>query len=144
MLMNVRISSRNGVEIPAKMKDHIMEQIEGLTKYFDQILDADVTITQERHVHTVDVRLHVNGKSYQAAGTGDNLKVPLDEAVEKLRRQLKRHKSRQRRQTLRGEEIVLRGKAIEVTGIVPTMPELPTTDKLPRKRRPPRPPRRKR
>jgi putative sigma-54 modulation protein len=141
--MRLRISSRN-VEIPGKMKGYINEQIEGLTKYFDQILDADVSVTQERHLHTVDVRLHVNGRSYQAEGVGDNLKVPLDEAVEKLRRQLKRHKDKQRRQKLRGEEIVLRGKAVEVTGILPTVPDLPTVDELPRKRRGTKAPRRKR
>ncbi len=141
--MRLRISSRN-VEIPVKMKGYISEQIEGLTKYFEQILDADVSVTQERHRHTVDVRLHVNGRSYRAEGVGDNLKVPLDTAVEKVRRQLERHKSKQRRQTLRGEEIVLRGKAVEATGIVPTMPDLPSVDELPRKRRAASPPRRKR
>lgn len=142
--MNVRISSRNGVEISPKMRAYITEQVEGLTKYFDQILDADVTITQERHLHTVDVRLHVNGKSHQAEAAGDSLKVPVDEAVEKLRRQLKRHKSKQRRRTLRGEEVVLRGKAVDVTGIVPEIPELPTTHEVPRKRRRARAPRRRR
>jgi putative sigma-54 modulation protein len=141
--MRLRISSRN-VEIPTSIKGYISDQIEGLTRYFDQILDADVSVTQERHRHSVDVRLHVNGRSYQAGGVGDNLKVPLDEAVEKLRRQLKRHKDKQRRQSLRGDEIVLRGKAVEVTGLVPTMPPLPTVDEIPRKRRATRGPRRRR
>jgi putative sigma-54 modulation protein len=132
--MRLRISARN-VEIPASLKEYVAQEMEGLTKYFDHILDAHVTIAQEKHRHTVDVHLNVNGKSYQAEGVGDNPKVPVDEAVGKLRRQLKRHKSKQRRQSLRGEEVVLRGKAVEVTGVAPAMPELPTTDEVPRRLR---------
>ena len=53
--MRLRISSRN-VEIPDKMKGYITDQIEGLTKYFDQILEADVSVTQERHRQTDEPR----------------------------------------------------------------------------------------
>jgi putative sigma-54 modulation protein len=141
--MRLRISSRN-VEIPDKMKGYINEQIEGLTKYFDQILEADVSVTQERHRQTVDLRLHVNGRTYHGEGVGDNLKVPLDAAVEKVRRQLQRYKSKLRRQALRGDEIVLRGRAVETTGAPPVMPELPSVDEVPRKRRAAARPRRKR
>lgn len=141
--MRVRISARN-VEIPASLKTYVTQEIEGLTRFFDQILDADVTIVQERHLHTIDVRLHVNGKSYQAAGVGDNLKVPLDEAVAKLRRQLERHKSKRRRQSLRADEIALQGKAVEAGPPVPQLPELPATDEVPRRLRAARAQRRKR
>lgn len=132
--MRLRISARN-VQIPPSMKTYVTNEIEGLTKYFDRILGADVTLAQERHRQTVDVRLHVNGGSYQAEASGDNLKAPVDEVVEKLRRQLKRHKDKHRRQSLRGEEVVLLGKAVDVTGVVPEMPELPTTADVPRRRR---------
>jgi putative sigma-54 modulation protein len=137
--MDVRISARN-VEIPPSVKDYVTQEIEGLTRYFDQIIGADVTIAQEKHRHRVDVRLHVNGRSYLAESVGANLKVPFDETVMKLQRQLQRHKSKQRRQKLRGEEVVLRGKAIDRTGVIPEMPELPETSELPRRtRRHPRP-----
>ena len=141
--MRLRINARN-VEIPVSMKDYVSREIGGLSKYFDQILEAEVALAQEKHRHTVDVRLHVNGKSYHAAAVGDNLKVPVDEVVDKLRRQLVRHKTKQRRQSLRGDEIVLRGKAVDVTGIVPEVPALPETDEIPRRLRKARSPRRKR
>ena len=141
--MRLRISSRN-VEIPDKMKGYITDQIEGLTKYFDQILEADVSVTQERHRQTVDVRLHVNGRSYHGEGVGDTLKVPLDSAVEKVRRQLQRYKSKLRRQALRGDELALRGRIVEATGETPVMPELPSVAEVPRKRRSAARPRRKR
>ena len=141
--MRLRISARNGMEIPASMKDYVTQEIEGLTKYFDQIIEADVAITQERHLHTVDVRLHVNGMTYHSEGVGDNLKVPVDQAVEKLRRQLKRRKGKQRRQSLRGEEYALRGKAVPPTGETPSVPELPTTNEVPRRLREARKPRRR-
>jgi putative sigma-54 modulation protein len=141
--MRLRISSRN-VEIPDKMKGYISDQIEGLTKYFDQILEADVSVTQARHRQTVDVRLHVNGRSYHGAGVGDNLKVPLDTAVEKVRRQLQRYKSKLRRQALRGDELALRGKVMGTTGETPVMPELPSVAEVPRKRRAASRPRHKR
>lgn len=141
--MRVRISARN-VEIPSRLKETIEQEVERLTRVYDQILEAEVAVAQEKHRHTVDVRVHVNGRSYQAEGVGDNLKVPLDEALEKLRRQLQRHKSKLRRQSLRRDEVVLRGKAVEVTGIIPEVPELPATPEVPRKMRPARDSRRRR
>jgi putative sigma-54 modulation protein len=132
------------VEIPSRLKETIEQEVERLTRVYDQILEAEVAVGQEKHRHTVDVRVHVNGRSYQAEGVGDNLKVPLDEAIEKLRRQLQRHKSKLRRQSLRRDEVVLRGKAVEVTGIVPEVPELPATPEVPRKMRPARDSRRRR
>ena len=68
----------------------------------------------------------------------------LDSAVEKVRRQLQRYKSKLRRQALRGDELALRGRIVEATGETPVMPELPSVAEVPRKRRPAARPRRKR
>jgi len=138
--MRLRISARN-LALPERTKRELAEDVERLTKYYDGILDADVTVTQERHRHVVDVRLHVNGRSYRAEAAGDNLKAPLDEALGKLRRQLQRHKSRLRRQSLRADETALRGKAPAADGGGPVVPPLPETGELPRRVRNARGPR---
>jgi putative sigma-54 modulation protein len=142
--MNLRISARNNVEVPESLKAHVSRQIEGLTRYFDRILDVDVTFGQERHIQHADVRLHVNGKHYQAEASGESLKVAVDAVVEKLRRQLARHKSKRRRQSLRPDELFLAGKTADDGGALPVLPELPNTEEVPRRLRKSRAPRPKR
>ncbi|MFN2433127.1 MAG: ribosome hibernation-promoting factor, HPF/YfiA family [Gemmatimonadota bacterium] len=132
--MRVRISARN-VELAASAKRQVVEEVERLTRFYDGILEAEISITQEKHRQRVDVRLHVNGRSYQAEATGDNLHAPLDEALKKLRRQLQRYKSKLRRQSLRAGEAALQGKTVRADGGAPALPELPETGDVPRRRR---------
>ena len=147
--MRLRIAARH-LDVPAGVREQVRQEIEKLTRIYEPILGADVSIAGVRGRHTVDVRLHVNGADCAAVGTGDGIRAAAEEAVEKLRRQLVRHKAKLRRRGLRRDEVVLRGKAIEVTGTVPEVPPLPDTGERPRRRpsrpsarrpRPDRPPR---
>ena len=132
--MRLRISGRN-VSLPQRAKRELADDLERLTRYYGDILEAEVTVTQERHRHVVDVRLHVNGASYQAEAEGNSFKAPFDEALAKLRRQLQRRKGRLRRQSLRGQETALRGRNPAPDGGGPELPPLPQTDDVPRSRR---------
>jgi putative sigma-54 modulation protein len=147
--MRVRIAARH-LEVPAGLREQVRGEIEKLTRVYEPILGADVSIAGARGRHTVDVRLHVNGADCAAVGTGEGIRVATEDAVEKLRRQLVRHKEKLRRRELRRDEVVLRGKAVEVTGTVPEVPPLPDTGQRPRgqvarrsaRRPPPRRPKR--
>ncbi|HEY7530457.1 MAG TPA: ribosome-associated translation inhibitor RaiA [Gemmatimonadota bacterium] len=131
--MRLRIAARH-LDVPAGVRDQVRHEIEKLTRIYEPILAADVAIAGARGRHTVDVRLHVNGADCAAVGTGDGIRAAAEDAVEKLRRQLVRHKAKLRRRALRPKEALLRGKAVEVTGVVPEVPPLPDTGERPRRR----------
>jgi putative sigma-54 modulation protein len=103
--MRVTISGVH-TETGSTLKDHTESKMEGLTKYFDKVIDVTVTFAQEKHhhhLHRADVTVHANGIVLRAEGTGIDFYAAIDEAALKLGRQLERykgrlHKHRERRQ----------------------------------------------
>ena len=84
-------------ETGTALKDHTESKMEGLSKYFDKVLDVHVAFTQESHhlhLHRADVTVHANGIVLRAEGQGIDFYAALDEAALKLARQLERYKGR--------------------------------------------------
>ncbi len=132
--MRLRISDRGG-ETPPSLKLYVEQQVQRLSRIYEGILEAEATLTHEKHRQTLDLRVHVNGKTHKAAGVGDNLRVATDDAVSKLRRQLERHKAKQRRHSLTAQELALSGKLVDDADDSLPLPELPATGDVPRRRR---------
>ncbi|RLE28504.1 ribosome-associated translation inhibitor RaiA [Candidatus Acetothermia bacterium] len=104
--MKVRIVERYDSESDA-VKEYVLKKVDGLSRYFDQIVSIDATLEVERGRHKVELLGHlVNRKIVKAeAATGD-MYASIDQAVDKLQRQLVKYKEQLRveRKTGRPEE----------------------------------------
>jgi putative sigma-54 modulation protein len=76
-----------------------------ITKYFNDILDMRVEVSQERHLYRVD--LFVKGKDFDIQSTTQNkeLSAALQEGVDKLEIQARRAKARLKNHKPRGAEL---------------------------------------
>ena len=83
-----------------KLLAHIESKLGKLSQVFDRIIDCSVTLKLENSGQVRDkiaeVKLHVPGGTIVARETQRTFEAAVDVLSDKLRRQLKRYKSRQR------------------------------------------------
>lgn len=102
--MNISTTSRHYDLAPA-LRDYAEGKVENLKRYFEHIVNAHVIFSLEKYRHRVEITLHVNGKNFVSAEESDDMYASVDRSVDKLERQLRRHKSklRERKNTGLGE-----------------------------------------
>jgi putative sigma-54 modulation protein len=86
-----------------------------ITKYFNDILDMRVEVSQERHLHVVD--LFVKGKDFDIKSTAQHkeLNAAIQDAVDKLEIQARRAKARLKDHKSRGADAkAVQGWDVEV------------------------------
>jgi len=60
-------------------------------------VNAHVVFSLEKYRHKVEITLHVNGKDFVSEEESDDMYVSVDRSIDKLERQLKRHKDKIKR-----------------------------------------------
>jgi len=91
--MNISSTARHYDLAPA-LKDYAEEKVLNLKKYFDHIVTANVIFSLEKYRHKVEITLHVNGKDFISTEESDDMYMSVDRSVDKLERQLRRHKEK--------------------------------------------------
>jgi len=92
--MNIIITGRH-LELTDNLKDYAEEKIKKFEKYLNNnIGEAIVTLSVEKYRHKAEVLLKVNGVMIQAESITGEMYSSIDEVVEKLERQVKRHKEK--------------------------------------------------
>ena len=114
--MKVTTTSRH-YDLSAALKDYAEAKVHNLKKYFDQIVHAQITFSLEKYRHTVEISVHVNGGDFKAREVSEDMYASVDGAVEKLERQILKHKgkikSRKNQLSLHDVEIVLEDEVLE-------------------------------
>jgi len=94
--MNISTTARQYDLAPA-LKDYAEGKVQHLKRYFDHIVNANLVFSLEKYRHKVEITLHVNGKDFVSVDESDDMYVSVDRSIEKLERQLKRHKDKIKR-----------------------------------------------
>ncbi|MEP6557680.1 MAG: ribosome-associated translation inhibitor RaiA [Burkholderiales bacterium] len=96
--MNLTISGHH-VEVTPALRSYVTGKLERITRHFDQVVDVKVTLTVEK-VKDKDERqraecsIHVKGNDLFAESTNADLYAAVDDLVDKLDRQVVKHKDR--------------------------------------------------
>ncbi len=93
-LMKVIVTGRNLV-----ITDAIKEQVEKKLGKFDKMFNSDVeahaTFSTQKNKHIVEVTIPLkNGALFRAEGITDDMYQSIDEAIDHISRQMKKHKTR--------------------------------------------------
>lgn len=91
--MNVSTTARHYDLAPA-LKDYAEGKVKNLKRYFDHIVNAHVIFSLEKYRHRVEITLHVNGRDFISVDESDDMYAAVDGSVDKLERQLRRHKGK--------------------------------------------------
>ncbi len=89
--MRINFTFRN-VDSSEGIKNYASEKIAKLQKFLRAPLDAQVTISLERHLHKVDVSLSADGERYAGHEESENMYASIDMVVDKIDRQVRETK----------------------------------------------------
>jgi len=94
--VKVRIVERYDSDSGA-VKEYVLKKVDGLSRYFDQIISVDAILEVERGRHKVELIGHlVNRKIIKAEASTGDMYASVDQAVDKLQRQLVKYKEQLR------------------------------------------------
>ncbi|MFD2201522.1 ribosome hibernation-promoting factor, HPF/YfiA family [Shivajiella indica] len=81
-----------------KLIDFIQKRADKLDTFFDRIVDGEVFLRLDKHEKNenkiVEIKMNVPGKTLFAKHQSDSFEAAADEAIEALRRQMKKFKEK--------------------------------------------------
>lgn len=82
------------LDITPALRDYVSEKFEKLTRHFDHINNVHVVMSVEKLVQRVEAKLNVNGGEIFADSEHDDMYAAIDGLLDKLDRQIIRHKEK--------------------------------------------------
>lgn len=96
--MNLTISGHH-LEVTPALREYVLTKLERVTRHFDQVVDVNVLLTVEKQKEKdrrqrCEVTLHVKGRDIFVEQAHEDLYAAIDQLMDKLDRQVMRHKDR--------------------------------------------------
>lgn len=82
------------VEITSPLRAYVNEKFERLSRHFDHVLNGHVILTVEKLAQKAEASLHVSGNNIYADATDGDMYAAIDALVDKLDRQVVKHKEK--------------------------------------------------
>ena len=96
--MNLTISGHH-LEVTPALREYVLAKLDRVTRHFDQVTGITVLLSIEKPAEKerrqrAEVTVHVKGKDLFAECTSEDLYAAIDQLMDKLDRQVVRHKDR--------------------------------------------------
>lgn len=91
--MNINLSGHH-VEITPAIRDYVNAKLGKVVRHFDQVIETNVVISVEKLEQKVEATVHIPGKDFHAECVDANLYAAIDSLVDKLDRQVMKHKEK--------------------------------------------------
>ena len=96
--MNLTISGHH-LEVTPALRSYVMSKLDRITRHFDQVVDVKVLLSIENQKEKerrqrAECSIHVKGNDMFAESAHEDLYAAVDELVDKLDRQVVRHKNK--------------------------------------------------
>jgi putative sigma-54 modulation protein len=103
--MEVVVRGKN-LEVTDLVRDYVTRKLAKLERFFHNILDTVVHFYLERGLVKVEVTMSASGIVIRGESSGPDWRTAFDAVIDKLERQIKRHKEKlQKKGALRKEEV---------------------------------------
>jgi putative sigma-54 modulation protein len=120
--MNIRVTARH-TDMGSDLRDYVEERVARLARYFDRVDEAHVVLAAEGHRKIADVTVHASRLTVSSEQSAADLRSAFDLALDKVERQIRRHKDRVRNHKGRASTAVVAERVAEEVpgepGIVP-------------------------
>ncbi|CAK4070834.1 ribosome hibernation promoting factor [Vibrio sp. MarTm2] len=91
--MQININGHH-VDLTDSMQDYVNEKFQKLERFFDHINSVHVVLKVEKVRQIAEATLHVNQGEIHASSDDENMYAAIDSLVDKLVRQLNKHKEK--------------------------------------------------
>lgn len=115
--MDITVTFRHTEPIES-LKSYAEEKVSKIKKYLDSPMEAHIVLTVEKFRHQADVTLSLNGTRVKAVEETGDMYSAIDQVIDKLEKQVKRHLSKirnRRSENLRSEVRSAIGEADEAS-----------------------------
>ena len=85
--MKYNINGKN-IELTAALENAVREKIEKLDKYFNDSVNAQITLSVEKLSHIIEITIPFNGSVLRAEVEGKNMYNIMDDAVAVIEKQV--------------------------------------------------------
>ena len=91
--MNLQISGHH-LEITPAIHDYTTGKLERVVRHFDNVIDVNVILSVDKLKQKAEVTVHLSGKDVYVEVIDEDLYAAVDMLVDKLDRQIQKHKQR--------------------------------------------------
>lgn len=96
--MNLTISGHH-LEVTPALRTYVTDKLDRITRHFDQVVDVKVLLsienqTEKERRQKAECNIHVKGNDMFAESAHQDLYAAVDDLVDKLDRQVVKHKDR--------------------------------------------------
>ncbi|MGB5438823.1 MAG: ribosome-associated translation inhibitor RaiA [Gammaproteobacteria bacterium] len=82
------------VDLTTPMRDYVNSKMERLERHFDHVTDIHVVLSVEKTRHKAEATMNVSGGKLFADSVEADMYAAIDSLVDKLDRQVKKHKEK--------------------------------------------------
>ncbi|MBI1824328.1 MAG: ribosome-associated translation inhibitor RaiA [Nitrospirae bacterium] len=118
--MKIQITGRH-LEITPTLKEYIEAKLHKIEKYSFNIIEAQVILEVEKYRHHAEITVVLDGMVLQAADVTEEMYSTIDKVVDKLGKQLKKHKEKLTDHRIK-QGVRLLGE--ETPDVAPKLPEI--------------------
>lgn len=91
--MQVNLTGHH-VEITPALRDYLNDKLNRIARRFDNVTDIRCVLTVEKLQHKAEAKINVRGGTLYADSIEGDMYAAIDGLIDKLDRQLKRHKEK--------------------------------------------------
>jgi putative sigma-54 modulation protein len=82
------------VDVTPSMHDYVSQKLERLERHFDHVTNVHVILSVEKLRQKAEATLHISGGNLFADAEDEDMYAAIDAMVDKLDRQIKKHKEK--------------------------------------------------
>ncbi len=91
--MNLNLTGRH-LEITPAIRQHVTDKIAKIKNHFEGVMDVTIILSVDKLRQKAEGSVHLSGKDVFVECDDDNLYVAIDSMIEKLDRQIIKHKEK--------------------------------------------------
>ena len=91
--MNLNLSGHH-LEITPAIREHVLSKITKIKRHFENVIDVNVILSVDKLKQKAEANVHLSGKTIFVECDDANLYVAIDNLIEKLDRQILKHKEK--------------------------------------------------
>ncbi len=99
--MNLHMTGHH-LEITPSMRDYVSSKMIRINRHFDHVIDVNMILTVEKLRQKIEANVHLSGKDIFVESEDDDMYAAIDLLVDKLDRQIVKHKEKIKNKHLGG------------------------------------------
>ncbi len=91
--MQVSVTGHH-VDVTPALRDYVAVKFKRIERHFDHLSDIHCILTVQKLLHKAEATIHLSGSTIHADSTRDDMYAAIDGLIDKLDRQVRKHKEK--------------------------------------------------